>query len=152
MSEFKDNYSAAHAALYSTGTQRPARRDPFCKYFDDEPTSDANIAVFVPQSAKDAAASAPEPEIVYVPHKSVGKPRRLVVYGEPPPKPLPREVAIEFLKELLAAGPVPRKQVYLKAREAGITARTLRRAGAHLKVEVVRKRALRLWKITQPIG
>jgi hypothetical protein len=129
-----ENFSKAHAALYGSSTQRPARRDPFCRYIDDKHASDTTVAVFTPPSARDEAAPAPEPTVEYVPHPSIGKRRRLVVYGEPPAKPLPRDVAVEFLKGLLAHGPVPCQQVYLKAREAGIAARTLRRAGTYLKV------------------
>ncbi len=60
---------------------------------------------------------------------------------EPPPRLTPREEAAEWLKQLLAAGPLPSGEVERQAREAGFTVMTLRRAKTELGIVPYREGA-----------
>jgi hypothetical protein len=106
-----ENYSRAHAQLYQTDIGRnpqAVRRDPFCKYFDDKPTSDS-VAVF-------SLSSAP---------------------AEPPRPLTPVQKAMAFLKEVLAGGAVVHeREVKRLATERGIGIKTMRRAAGKLGIRM----------------
>jgi hypothetical protein len=58
--------------------------------------------------------------------------------------------AIEFLKEELAEGQVPAKDVYRDAEGQGVAKRTLERAKVNLKAESFRKGDTWFWSLTSP--
>jgi hypothetical protein len=55
-----------------------------------------------------------------------------------PRRPTPREAAREFLADLLRDGPRTTREIWEKAEERGLSARTLQRAARQLKVTAVR--------------
>jgi hypothetical protein len=62
----------------------------------------------------------------------------LLARQRPDRGPTPRQVAMAFLEEVLAGGPLPVREISKRADEAGLAAHTVRRAKDELKVRPVR--------------
>jgi len=61
----------------------------------------------------------------------------LLARQRPDPGPQPREVAMAFLEEVLAGGPLPVQEISKRADEEGLASRTVRRAKDTLEVRTV---------------